>query len=490
MTKPTGPKQVPFWIKGLGWLAFGILSLATLLVVTRWLVTNNGHQAARRIVNLQEKKPAGRPPATLSAVDPPAAKTPGIPLSALPHFGHVLTGDRDAWEECHRQLVEIGGFLKRRETRPEHIDGLLSFRAVLQNMGVDVPETMTEEEAAGEYLKQADRFSALVARWREAVAKGPLDGSPDRTQSLQSGNARFYNIDYQISELLAMTMQARLRCGDAANAWEDWQTIHHSRARSCELDPSSDFMVGPMDSQVCGLARLGMRYGAWTDEQMARISAVAARNNPLAGMRQNQEQVKKRITAYYENFERTKEGLLTTDSQFDQVLNQVKLKLVTRQQLRDNMDVQLADADRIINQFDPDTGFYIRPPENETQQFTKTGKKGSFYFMISDFNNAGNDEDDTQEIPNEVIVSRSRNDQFQLALALETYKRKTGNYPDHLDAIDGQFAGSVPRDIATGQPYYYQRNADGYTLWGTGIDGESDGGDKDKDVTWRHRPVK
>ena len=49
----------------------------------------------------------------------------------------------------------------------------------------------------------------------------------------------------------------------------------------------------------------------------------------------------------------------------------------------------------------------------------------------------------------------------------------------------------MPIDIATGQPYFYQRDADGgYTLWGTGIDGKSDGGDEKTDVTWKHRPVK
>ena len=49
----------------------------------------------------------------------------------------------------------------------------------------------------------------------------------------------------------------------------------------------------------------------------------------------------------------------------------------------------------------------------------------------------------------------------------------------------------LPRDIATGQPYLYQRDANGgYKLWGTGIDGKSDGGNDDTDVIWTHRPVK
>ena len=74
---------------------------------------------------------------------------------------------------------------------------------------------------------------------------------------------------------------------------------------------------------------------------------------------------------------------------------------------------------------------------------------------------------------------------------MEIQQRATGEYPETLAAASGTFGGSTPIDIATGQPYFYQRNPDGgYTLWGTGIDGKSDGGDQRTDVTWTHRPVK
>ncbi len=90
-----------------------------------------------------------------------------------------------------------------------------------------------------------------------------------------------------------------------------------------------------------------------------------------------------------------------------------------------------------------------------------------------------------------MIRQQSAYDQFRLAAALETYQRRTGNYPDRLDSISNKFPGGVPRDIATGQPYFYQRDPDGgYKLWGTGIDGKSDGGDGKADVTWTHRPAK
>ncbi len=112
---------------------------------------------------------------------------------------------------------------------------------------------------------------------------------------------------------------------------------------------------------------------------------------------------------------------------------------------------------------------------------------GSFYFLIKDLNGGGGDD---QSAARYVIQAQSEYDQFRFAAALETYQRQTGKYPDQLDAISDKFPGGAPLDIATGQPYLYQRNADGgYTLWGRGIDGKSDGGDKKTDVTWKQRPV-
>ena len=112
---------------------------------------------------------------------------------------------------------------------------------------------------------------------------------------------------------------------------------------------------------------------------------------------------------------------------------------------------------------------------------------GSFYFMIKDLNGGGGDD---QSAARSVIGQQSQFDQFRLAAALETYQRETGKYPDHLDAISGQFPNGPPLDIATGQPYLYQRDEDGgYKLWGTGIDGKSEGGNEKSDVTWTHRPV-
>lgn len=490
MIKPTEPKRFPAWLRGLGWLAFGILAVATLLLTARWLLLNSGHQAAKRIVSAQRKKLVPQVALAPSSDAVSVVKTGGIPLASMPHFGDVLVGDKAKWEEFSKKLEEIRAFLPYERTHREFVDGAWGFRAVLQNMGIDVPETMTEAEAAAEYLKQADRFSTLLAQWREAVAKGPLNEAGDYKSD--PNRWRFGSLAMSISRLLATTAQARLQSGDTAGAWEDWQSMNNYTARRAEL--YGGYYKRSMDSGTFDLAQSGIRLRGWTDDQLAEISSLVARENVLADALRNQDSQKKSITDYYMNFHEHEEpfrrAFLDTPSQFDQMVNQVKLKLITEQQIRDNMDVRLAEVDRQLSRFDPQTGFYVRPTGQELQESDaakeSSGMFGSFYFMIKDLNGSGGDD---QSLATYVIQQQSQFDQFRLAAALETYQRRTGIYPDHLDAVSGQFPEGAPRDIATGQPYFYQRNADGgYTLWGTGIDGKNDGGDGRTDVTWKKRP--
>ena len=494
MNKPVAPKRFPAWLRHLGWLAFGILGLATVLIVARWMVMESGHQATKRIVSTQRKKAVPRPPVASATTALPAAAPGGMPLGSVPHFGDALVGDMESWKEFSKKLNEIADFLRYKRTHPERVDGVWSFRAVLQNMGVEVPDAMTEGEAAAEYLKQADRFSALLAQWREAVAKGPLDKAAD--DESDPNIWRFSGLSYSISRLLERTAEARLLSGDTAGAWADWQAMKNSLARHAELYPANSGYDGSMDYRMFGLARSGMRSGAWTDDQLSEISSMVAREHVLAAAQRSVEREKESITEYYMNFHEHEEqfgkDLLKTPSQFNQFVNQVKLKMITEQQIRDNMEVKLSEVDQRLSRFDPETGFYVRPTAEELTESEgaekSPGMLGSFYFMIKDLHGGGEHQNDAARY---VIKAQSEFDQFRLAAALETYQRQKGSYPDQLDAISDKFPGGAPLDIATGQPYLYQRNADGgYTLWGTGIDGKSEGGNEKTDVTWTRRPVK
>ncbi|MEO7099338.1 MAG: hypothetical protein ABI162_08245 [Luteolibacter sp.] len=497
MNKSTEPNRFPAWLRGWGWLAFGILGLATVILVGRWLVMNSGHEATMRIVNARRKLP---PPHALAAPIAPAAApfqpaaAHGMPLSAVLYFGNVLTGDKKQWDEFSTKLREIGVFLQRYpRVHSEFVDGVTSFRAILQNMGAEVPETMTEAEAAAKYLKLADRFSSLLAQWREAVAKGHMDGGT-ADDVVNPGIYRFRILSVNMALLLTMTAEAHLQTGDAGAAWADWQTMKNSADRVSELF-SFDMKGGSFErNRMFELARSGLRSGAWTDDQLAEISSEVARENFLAFGLWDQEREKASLADYYNHFQehekQIRRDILETPSPVNKTVNQLTMSLTTDQQIRDNVDLMLSRVDQRLSYFDPETGFYMRPTEEEIAAYKESQKSSSSPYFI--YANAQQDNGDPDQSRAEwVIHEQSEYDQFRLAAALETYQHRTGSYPDSLDAIGGSFPDGAPRDIATGQPYLYQRDAEGgYKLWGTGIDGKSEGGNEKTDITWKHRPVK
>ena len=249
-----------------------------------------------------------------------------------------------------------------------------------------------------------------------------------------------------------------------------------------------------MDSRMFELAYTGVRTCSWTDEQLSEISSVVSREDSLTATRRDIEQEKERTVEYYTNFDEYgkdfAKDFLKTPSPINQMFNQAKLKLITEQQIQDNMELKLHEIDQRLSRFDPETGYYIRPTAEEQADAGESretnGPLGSFYFMLKNLNGGVMDPDSTAAM---VICEQSRYDHVGIAAALEMQQRATGGYPASLDAVRGRFPGGMPRDIATGQPYLYQRNPDGgYTLWGTGIDGTSEGGSPESDVTWTQGP--
>lgn len=489
MERAAGKTRFPAWLRFLGWLAFGVLSLVFVLVVARWFVMASGHQAALRITGGQRKKPVAHAPVSPPVVPVPAAKSHGMALGSVPHFGAILTRDNESWLGFVKVLRDMDQFTRvglfySRARQGEVMD----FRGILPAWGIAVPETMTEAEAAMIVLKQAEKFSNLLAQWREAVSKGPMEPAAD-SQSNPSIR-RFSGLSSAMMSLMQLTGEAHLAAGDTEAAWADWQIMKNSLDRLEELSPGN----GRMDSRMFHLACSGVRSGSWTDEQLSAISSEVSGESALVSMRQSIESEKKSVTAYYTNFHEHEEefsrAFMRTPSPVDQMLNQVKLKLITEQQIQDNMEVKLHEIDQRLSRFDPDTGYYIHPTEEERAESVRNKKSadplGSFYFMIKDFNNSGDSQGAAAWV---IIYQQSQYDQFRLAAALETYQHRTGNYPDSLDAVSNQFPNGAPRDIATGQPYFYQPDADGgYKLWGTGIDGKNNGGDQQNDVTWTRRP--
>ena len=174
------------------------------------------------------------------------------------------------------------------------------------------------------------------------------------------------------------------------------------------------------------------------------------------------------------------------------MVNSIGVTFTSNQQIADNLAVLIQRMEQPLTRFDPDTGIYLPASGDELAAPADSNHSGlsfdRFYFMYADLWGGPSA---FNYVTNQIIKNQSVIDQSRIAAALEMQHRATGEYPESLDAVSATFGGSMPIDIATGQPYFYQRNAEGgYTLWGTGIDGKSDGGNEKTDVTWKHRPVK
>jgi hypothetical protein len=79
-----------------------------------------------------------------------------------------------------------------------------------------------------------------------------------------------------------------------------------------------------------------------------------------------------------------------------------------------------------------------------------------------------------------------------IACALERHRLQTGEYPDHLTALEPQFMTSLPLDFMSGQPYQYRRTEPGrYLLYSVGANRQDNGGTPsrtypDHDWVWFH----
>jgi hypothetical protein len=498
MNRPAAAKRFPAWLRFLGWLAFSGLALVTVLVVARWWIPKIGHQRAMKLVKHSQRFPhvpkhrrmAGE---AVSSTRSESGTQRGTPVAEVPLVSVMLGGDTPARKALQEALTEMEEFLKNAMLRESRIDGVLSFRALLTKMGVIVPESMTEGEAAAAFLKHAERFSGLLAQWREAVGKGPWDCSTgDINVGMQIGRLPQY-----FQKLLGTMAEAHLRLGDSASAWSGWKTMELSAER-CGDSPM--MINGIFEAQIrrrmFETARAGMALNAWTDDQLAEISASPGQQNSLDAMCRDIEGEKKVITDFFAHLRDNRTEIVSSlqgsGSVVQSVVNWIGVSLTSDQQIEDNLAVIHHKMEQPLSRFDPDTGILLASsagengdvfnPENSSMWFD------DFYMMYSKMYGDWRFYD---SVPQNIIKNQSAIDQSRLAAALEIHHRATGEYPESLDAVSATFSGTMPRDIATGQPYLYQRDANGgYKLWGTGIDGKSDGGNDDTDVIWTHRPVK
>lgn len=401
-------------------------------------------------------------------------------------IGVYAGDDLAAQTELEKQIKEISDLVAYSQHNECWVDGVLSFRAVLARMGVTVPDTMTEAEAAAEFLKKTQRFSGLLAQWQETVGKRPWDFSAVETKDSFATGHRIFRVAYRLQSLQGLMVQAHLRSDDTASAWSEFQIMNSSVDRMGDVP---GFFQSSLRWGMFHTARAGIELGGWTNDQMMEISSILGEHSTLVTARRDMEVQKigmtDFLTHFRENETQIQEAFSRSKSPIDKMINRFGIATATDQQIADNLAVIHYRMEQPFTCFDPDTGFYLGEPADDSHVLPRSKPSDvsfdKFYYMYSEMYG------DPGPVARWIISEQSTIDQTRIAAALEIQRRKTGEYPETLDAV----SNSIPRDIATGQPYFYQRNKDGgYTLWGTGIDRKNDGGDNRADVTMTHRPVK
>jgi hypothetical protein len=491
------PSRFPPWLRSLGWVVFVLWFGAAGLMVVRWWLMNGAHRRAQAIMAVgRPAAPAGLPG---SAGEGPASAPPevprprGTPAGELPLIGPILRGDQTAAHELEKTMGELRDFLQHLAS--SRVDGAISFRLWLSKQGERVPDSMTEAEAAALFLEKAKRFSGLLAEWRAAVERGPWDftGHPaGHRWSVGVGHPLFL----QMGRLLAATVEAQWRTGDPAAAWEGLTTMRMTGARVMD-DPSlfAVYISKAVQVEMIQAFRAGIQLGTLTDGQLAEVPSWGGQNEALSTMRRGLEGEKARIAADFARAQENRDHLAmrfyAPGAYVTNFVNQLGASLTTDQQLADNLAVMHQTIDQSLARFDPVTGRYQPPQAGEPATVPAARPSDSwfdsFYFMYADTLGV----ELYARIPQVVIETQSTLDHARLAAALELHQRATGQYPDSLDAVSGTFPDGLPRDLAAGQPYLYQRAPEGgYTLWGAGVDGTSQGGTfKSDDVVWHHEPT-
>ncbi|HYE32768.1 MAG TPA: hypothetical protein VEH27_15175 [Methylomirabilota bacterium] len=68
-----------------------------------------------------------------------------------------------------------------------------------------------------------------------------------------------------------------------------------------------------------------------------------------------------------------------------------------------------------------------------------------------------------------------------IACALELHRKRTGRYPESLDALGVK----LPHDVITGGPVHYKRTEDGFLLYSVGMNQVDDHGSPTLDWAWK-----
>ena len=155
-----------------------------------------------------------------------ADRSSGSPVRDLPLVGMAFSDDPAERAQFRKQLEEM---LKVDNAIREakDADRNLSFKKLLENLGVAVPAEMSEAEAAAEFLRHIEAARSILAQLRSALEAGPWDWGEYRADNEDMSQRRWevFRMLQAASNVDSGIIQAHWRAGDSEGAWNDWELM-------------------------------------------------------------------------------------------------------------------------------------------------------------------------------------------------------------------------------------------------------------------------
>lgn len=253
-----------------------------------------------------------------------------------------------------------------------------------------------------------------------------------------------------LGDWLAIRAIAQLSTGDAEGASLDLLLI----GRLADSVSSEPFIDSQRTRRLllglfAGCVRVGIDWGAWTDDQLAHFEESLDRARLLNdfgwALRGERAQLNTMIDSALSG---EKPGA-SEDAQawLGSDLSRLDIRGLRARQVAANQAIQhfldaLSASPVVPAALIPET---TGLPETATERFKTLAEDARIFSQLQNY-----------------LA------QAVTACALERYRFKNGNYPDKLSVLVPDWLAALPNDPISGQPLTYERKPNGFTLTGTG----------------------
>ncbi len=467
-----------------------------LVGVWQWLTNSTAQRAARIIAQAKALQGSAgnfsRKAGSSETALPEPPKICGTPVSELPCIGRCFSDDPAVHEAWKRDLALFQSIARALETARRE-DGSIDFEKLLIGLNLPVTAGISQQAAAAAFLQYMEQHHALLDRFRADFAKAPWDWQIHSLLGPEAQKAgwpapSFSNISRTFQSLSA----AAIITGNATAAWANMVTLRQIGDRFGEQGTQWGTIVqGWGKSYEIESLRDGISHGTWTDDQLRTFASGTGQTSAIQTMRDTLASEQEQLFA-----------TAADRATFNALLHGPNAPKfvpwdifpVTDAQIDNSFSLLAAEREYYRAQLGEDGRYHPMPAGSQSPQqeakseanFLEKWLNGPIDSMARYVTLNGN-----LNPVNHALVAQADQDISRLQAGMELYRRQTGDYPATLDALAPQFPQGLPQDPATGQPYSYRTTAEGYTLWGTGMDQTNQQGKEESDVV-RHvvRPTR